>query len=187
MSYDPELRLVYFSTGQPTPWTTAVRGPGDSLYSNTLLAVDADTGKLRWHYQLVPGDSWDRAAYEGMLVDLVIDGVPRKALILTGKIGWGVVLDRATGKFLHAFQTAYDNTITGWTPEGRAIYDPRSVPQASDIDSGKVFEICPHLHGARNLQAPSFSPLTGLYYLGVNNSCMTAQVMKSIFAARTRL
>jgi alcohol dehydrogenase (cytochrome c) len=182
VSYDPELRLVYFSTGQPTPWTSAVRGPGDALYSNAILAVEADTGKLRWHYQLTPADSWDRAAYESMLVDLEIAGVKRKALIGTGKIGWGVVLDRATGQFLHAFKTAYDNVITGWTPEGRPIYDPKSVTVASDIDSGKPFEVCPHLHGARNLQAPSFSPQTGFYYLGVNNSCMTALVTKNNFA-----
>ncbi len=180
-SYDAELGLVYFSTGQPTPWTTASRGPGDSLYSNTLLAVEADTGRLRWHFQLVPGDQWDRSGYEGMLVDLVIDDAPRKALITTGKIGWGVVLDRATGEFLHAFRTAYDNTITGWSEEGRPIFDPRSLPTPQDVDSGKVFEICPHIHGARNLQAPSFSPQTGYYYLGVNNSCMNAQVVTPIF------
>jgi alcohol dehydrogenase (cytochrome c) len=180
-SYDAELGLVYFSTGQPTPWTTASRGPGDSLYSNTLLALEADTGKLRWHFQLVPGDQWDRSGYEGMLVDLVIDGAPRKALITTGKIGWGVVLDRATGEFLHAFRTAYDNTITGWSDEGRPIFDPRALPVPEDVDSGKVFEICPHIHGARNLQAPSFSPQTGFYYLGVNNSCMNAQVVTPVF------
>jgi alcohol dehydrogenase (cytochrome c) len=180
-SYDAELGLVYFSTGQPTPWTTASRGPGDSLYSNTLLAVEGDSGKLRWHFQLVPGDQWDRSGYEGMLVDLVIDGAPRKALITTGKIGWGVVLDRATGEFLHAFRTAYDNTITGWSEEGRPIFDPRAMPTSQDVDSGKVFEICPHIHGARNLQAPSFSPQTGLYYLGVNNSCMNAQVVTPVY------
>jgi alcohol dehydrogenase (cytochrome c) len=181
VSYDPELRLVYVSTGQPTPWTEAVRGPGDALYANTVLALEAETGKLRWHYQLVPGDSWDRAAYENMLVDLAIDGVTRKALIQTGKIGWGVVLDRVTGKFLHAFRTAYDNVVTGWTPEGRPIYDPNSITRPEHIDSGKPFQICPHLHGARNLQAPSYSPLTRLYYLGVNNSCMTALVTKNVF------
>jgi alcohol dehydrogenase (cytochrome c) len=180
-SYDAELDLVYFSTGQPTPWTTASRGPGDSLYSNTLLAVAADSGKLRWHFQLVPADEWDRSAYEGMLVDLVVDGRPRKAVILTGKVGWGVVLDRATGEYLHAFRTAYDNTITDWTEQGRPIFDPRAIPAPADVDSGKVFEICPHIHGARNLQAPSFSPLTGYYYLGVNNSCMNAQVVAPVF------
>jgi alcohol dehydrogenase (cytochrome c) len=183
VSYDRELKLVYFSTGQPTPWSTASRGPGDSLYTNSVLAVEADTGKIRWHYQLVPADEWDRAAYESMLVDLEIDGVMRKALVQTGKIGWGVVLDRQTGEFLHAFRTAYDNMITGWTDEGRPIYDPRTVPKPEDVDSSKVFEICPHLHGARNLQAPSFSPITGYYYLGVNNSCMNAQVVTPIFQA----
>jgi alcohol dehydrogenase (cytochrome c) len=180
-SYDAELKLVYFSTGQPTPWSTASRGRGDSLYSVTLLAVEADTGKLRWHFQLVPGDEWDRSAYEGMLVDLRLGGLERKAVILTGKIGWGVVLDRVTGEFLRSFRTAYDNTITDWTEQGRPIFDPRTIPTPADVDSGKVFEICPHIHGARNLQSPSFSPLTGYYYLGVNNSCMNAQVVTPVF------
>jgi len=181
VSYDPELGLVYFSTGQPTPWTTASRGLGDSLFSNTVLAVDGDTGELRWHFQLVPADEWDRSAYENMLVDLEIDGLMRKALIQTGKIGWGVVLDRVTGEFLHAFRTAYDNTITGWTKQGRPIYDPAAIPTVADLDSGKIFEICPHLHGARNLQAPSYSPETGLYYLGINNSCMNASIVTPVF------
>jgi alcohol dehydrogenase (cytochrome c) len=177
VSYDPELRLVYFSTGQPAPWSTAIRGPGDALYTNSVLAVDAQTGAIRWHFQLNPADDWDRAAYENMLVDLVINGRPRKALIQTGKIGWGVVLDRQTGEFLHGFRTAYDNVITGWTAEGRPIVDPELVPRPADVDSGRVFEVCPHLHGARNLQAPSYSPITRLYYLGINNSCMDAKVV----------
>ncbi len=134
VSYDRELELVYFPTGQPAPWSTASRGPGDSLYTNSVLAVEAATGKLRWHYQLSPADDWDRAAYESMLVDLPIDGVTRKALILTGKIGWGVVLDRQTGEFLQAFRTAYDNMVTGWTAAGRPIYDPTKVPKPEDVD-----------------------------------------------------
>jgi alcohol dehydrogenase (cytochrome c) len=181
VTYDPDLRLVFFSTGQPAPWSSAVRGPGDALYANSILAVEAETGKLRWHYQLVPADDWDRAAFENMLLELVIDGEPRKVVVQTGKIGWGVVLDRETGQFLHAFRTAYDNVITGWTPAGRPIYNPATIPAPGDIDSGKVFEICPHIHGARNLQAPSFSPLTGLYYLGVNNSCMNAALTNPAF------
>ncbi len=181
VSYDPELELVYFSTGQPAPWSTAARGQGDSLYTNSVLAVDADTGKLRWHYQLSPADDWDRAAYESMLVDLPIDGVMRKALVQTGKIGWGVVLDRETGEFLQAFRTAYDNMVTGFTESGRPIYNPALVPKPEDLDSAKMFLVCPHLHGARNMQAPSFSPITGFYYLGVNNACMNAQVITPVF------
>jgi alcohol dehydrogenase (cytochrome c) len=181
VSYDPELALVYFSTGQPAPWSTAARGPGDSLYTNSVLAVEADTGKLRWHYQLSPADDWDRAAYENMLVDLEVDGLMRKALVQTGKIGWGVVLDRETGEFLRAFRTAYDNMVTGFTEAGRPIYDPNLVPKPEDLDTTKIFQICPHLHGARNVQAPSYSPITGHYYLGVNNSCMNAQVITPVF------
>jgi alcohol dehydrogenase (cytochrome c) len=177
VSYDPELRLVYFSTGQPAPWSTAVRGPGDALYTNTVLAVEAQTGKIRWHFQLNPADDWDRAGYENMLVDLQINGRLRKALIQTGKMGWGVVLDRETGEFLHAFKTAYDNVVTGWTPQGRPIVNPAVIPTPADIESGKVFDVCPHLHGARNLQAPSFSRETGLYYIGINNSCMEAKLV----------
>jgi alcohol dehydrogenase (cytochrome c) len=187
ISHDPELNLVYASTGQPSPWTTATRGLGDSLYTTSIVALDADTGELAWHFQLVPADEWDRSAYESMLVDLEIDGAVRKALIQTGKIGWGVVLDRATGEFLHAFRTAYDNTITGWTDAGRPIYNPDTIPGIEDVDSGRVFEVCPHIHGARNLQAPSYSPITGLYYLGVNNSCMNAQVVTPVFQARLGL
>lgn len=183
VSYDPEQRIVYFSTGQPSPWTTAHRGVGDSLYTNTALAVDAVTGKIRWHFQMDPADNWDRALYESMLVDLTINGRLRKALILTGKTGWGVVLDRHTGEFLHAFKTAYDNVVTGWTPQGRPIINPNSVPVPADEGTGKIFEICPHLHGARNLQAPSYSPITGLYYLGTNNSCMDAKLLKTAFSA----
>jgi mono/diheme cytochrome c family protein len=89
------------------------------------------------------------------------------------------VLDRQTGEFLHAFKTAYDNVVTGWTPQGRPIINPATVPKAEDLDSGKVFEVCPHLHGARNVQAPSYSPITGLYYLGVNNTCMDAKVVSA--------
>ena len=179
VSYDPDLHLVYFSTGQPSPWSTALRGGGDALYTNTVLAVEAQTGKIRWHFQLNPADDWDRAGYENMLVDLTIAGRPRKALIQTGKMGWGVVLDRQTGEFLHAFKTAYDNVVTGWTPQGRPIVNPALIPTVADVDSGKVFEVCPHLHGARNLQAPSYSPITRLYYLGVNNSCMDAKVVST--------
>ncbi len=173
MTYDPELRLVYLGTGQPVPWASTLRGRGDALYTNSILALDIDTGERQWHFQIVPEDNWDLdTPYESMLVDLVIDGEPREALIHTSKIGWGVVLDRATGEFFHAFRTGYDNLITEWTDEGRPIYNPELIPRPEDVDSDKIFEVCPHYHGARNVQSPSFSPMTNWYYLGTNNSCM---------------
>ena len=173
ISYDPELGLIYLGTGQPTPWASTLRGPGDALYTNCILALDIDTGEIEWYFQVVPSDNWDLdATHESMLVDLVIGGVERKALIETSKIGWGVVLDRETGRFLHAFRTGYDNIITGWTDTGSPIFNPDQIPTLDDVDSDRVFEVCPHYHGTRNLNSPSYSPETGLYYTGINNSCM---------------
>ena len=173
ISYDPELGLVYLGTGQPTPWASTLRGPGDALYTNCILALDLDTGEIEWYFQVVPSDNWDLdATHESMLVDLVINGVEHKALIETSKIGWGIVLDRETGRFINAFRTGYDNIITGWTDTGSPIFNPEQIPTLDDVDSDRIFEVCPHFHGARNLNSPSFSPETGLYYSGINNSCM---------------
>jgi alcohol dehydrogenase (cytochrome c) len=173
LSYDPELRFVYAGTGQPMPWSAMLRGRGSALYTNSILALDIETGRIRWHFQVIPEDSWDLdTPYESTLVDLTIGGRTRKALIETSKIGWGVVLDRETGEFIHSFRTAYDNLITSWTSQGRPIFNPAVLPARADVDSGRSFEVCPHYHGARNLNSPSYSPLTGLYYVGINNSCM---------------
>ena len=173
ISYDPELGWMYIGTGQPTPWSSTLRGPGDALYTNSILALDIDTGELQWHFQVVPADNWDLdSTHESMLVDLVIGGRERKALIETSKIGWGIVLDRVTGQFLGSFRTGYDNLITGWTDIGIPIYNPALIPTLDDVDSGRVFEVCPYYVGTRNLNSPSYSPATGLYYVGINNSCM---------------
>ena len=182
ISYDPELRWIYVGTGQPTPWASTLRGPGDALYTNSILAIDIDTGGLQWHFQVVPSDNWDLdSTHESMLVDLVIGGVERKALIETSKIGWGIVLDRVTGRFLHAFRTGYDNLVTGWTDSGVPIFNPELIPTLEDVDSDRVFEVCPHYHGARNLNSPSFSTATGLYYVGINNSCMDVTFVSEEF------
>lgn len=182
ISYDPELGFIYLGTGQPTPWASTLRGPGDALYTNTILALDIDTGEIEWHFQVVPADNWDLdATHESMLVDLEIGGRSHKALIETSKIGWGIVLDRETGRFLRAFRTGYDNIVTGWTDSGSPIINPALIPTMDDVDSDKVFEVCPHYHGTRNLNAPSYSPDTGLYYLGINNSCMDVTFVSEEF------
>ena len=138
-----------------------------------MIALDIKTGKMKWHFQVVPADNWDMdSPYESTLVDLPINGVTRKALIHTSKIGWGVVLDRTNGQFIQAFKTGYDNLVTGSSATGRPAYNPALVPTPAMVDSGKVFEVCPHFHGVRNLNAPSYSPITRLYYVGINNACM---------------
>jgi alcohol dehydrogenase (cytochrome c) len=181
VSYDPELNLIYFGTGQPYPWAATLRGFGDALYTNSILAVDVDSGELVWHYQLMPEDSWDRAVFESMLVDLEVGGRTRQALIQTSKTGWGIILDRRTGEFLQAFRTAYDNLITGFTETGRPILDPSKVPTMADVDSGRMFEVCPFYYGGRDLNAPSYNPTRGIYYLGVNNACMDVTFVSQEF------
>ncbi|MGE0159720.1 MAG: pyrroloquinoline quinone-dependent dehydrogenase [Gemmatimonadales bacterium] len=185
ISFDPDLNLVYFGTGQPYPWAATLRGFGDALYTNSILAVDVDTGELVWHYQLMPEDSWDRAVFESMLVDLEIGGRTRRALIQTSKTGWGIILDRVTGEFLQAFRTAYDNLITGFTETGRPILDPARVPTMADVDTGKMFEVCPFYYGGRDLNAPSYNPARGIYYLGVNNACMDVTFVSQEFTGVT--
>ena len=176
------------STSAPVsrrPGLPRYRGLGDALYTNSVIALDIETGEMQWYFQVVPEDNWDMdSPYESTLVDrgvsvyddkMVINGEVRPVLIHTSKIGWGVVLDRRTGRFIRSFRTAHDNLITGWTEEGRPIFNPDQIPTSADVDSDKVFEVCPHYHGARNLNSPSYSPLTGLYYMGLNNSCMDVQ------------
>jgi alcohol dehydrogenase (cytochrome c) len=182
VSYDPDLKLVYFGTGQPTPWIEGQRGTGQALFSNSILAVDAETGRIRWHYQVVPYDNWDRdSVFENMLVDLPIAGKVRKALIQTGKSGWGVVVDRETGKYISSFRTAYETVILGFTKDGKPIMNPELATKPSDVGTDKVWTVCPHIHGARNLNAASFSPITRLYYVGINSTCMTTKVRKLDF------
>lgn len=186
-SYDAELGLVYIATGQPTPRSVALRGGGAALYTNSILALDVETGKIKWHYQVLPEESWDfDSPFESMLVDLPIGGETRKAIVHTTKVGWGVVLDRTAGTFIQAFRTGFDNVVTGWTAAGRPIYNQALVPTLKDQDSGKRFFVCPHLHGTRALQSPSFSPQTGLYYLGINNACMTVSFFTATYGPNVR-
>ena len=118
---------------------------------------------------MVPADNWDLdATHESMLLDLVIGGVERKVLVETSKIGWGIVLDRVTGQFLGAFRTGYDNLITGWTDIGWCQSTTRrSSPPWTDVDSGRVFEVgLPVLRRHAQPELASYSPVTGLYYVG---------------------
>ena len=177
-SYDPELQLIYAGTGQPTPRNRVLRGPGDALYTASILALDFETGEIEWYFQVLPGESWDYdQPHESMLMDLVLDGESRRVLVHTSKIGWGLVLDRETGEFLSAFRTGYDNVVLGWSPEGRPVYNPEVVPTEQD----QTLTACPHLHGTRDLHSPSYSPATGLYYIGINNSCQVVSYFHQEF------
>ena len=129
-----------------------------------------------------PADDWDRAAYENMLVDLAIGGRMRKALIQTGKMGWGVVLDRTTGEFLHAFKTAYDNVVTGWTPKGRPIVNPATVPTASRRRFRQdVRDLSARARRRATCRRRATARSPGCTTWVVNNCCMDAKVVAATY------
>jgi len=165
ITYDPELNLIYFGTGNGVAWDRDTRSPGggDNLYLTSIIAVFADTGKVKWHYQLVPGDTWDfDACQQLVLADLKIDGKIRKVLMQAPKEGFFYVIDRETGKLISAKQ--YADKVT-WAKgidmkTGRPVENPDQR-----YAKGKTSLVMPSAFGAHNWHPMSFSPKTGLVYI----------------------
>jgi alcohol dehydrogenase (cytochrome c) len=166
-TYDPELDTIYWPTGNPTPDLYGDDRKGDNLYSDSILALDAKIGRLKWHFQFTPHDVWDYDAQETpALIDTEWQGKPRKLLVQANRNGFFYVLDRTDGKFL--FGTKYVKNVTwasGLTPEGRPVRLPDTEPT---LDGRRV---CPSLEGASNWYSTSFNPVTGLYYVQTNDKC----------------
>jgi alcohol dehydrogenase (cytochrome c) len=161
-SYDPELNLIVQGVGNPSPdWNATVR-PGDNLYASSVIAVDADTGKLKWHYQFVPHDAWDWDAIQTpVMVDAEWQGQPRKLLYWANRNGVFYVLDRTNGKFLSGKPFVKVTWLAGFDENGRPKLQPNSLPTAE----GTL--VYPGVQGGTNWYAPSYSPRTGLFYLSV--------------------
>ena len=166
-TYDAELDTIYWPTGNPTPDLYGDDRQGDNMYSDSIIALDAKTGKLKWHFQFTPHDVWDYDAQETpALIDTNWQGKPRKLLVQANRNGFFYVLDRTDGKFL--FGTKYIKNVTwasGLTPEGRPIRVPDMEPS---LEGRRV---CPSLEGASNWYSTSFNPATGLYYVQTNDKC----------------
>jgi len=163
ITYDAELNRIYIGTGNAGPWDPAVRSPqgGDNLYTSSIVALDADTGKYVWHYQLNPRDSWDYDATEQMTLALLsIDGRSRKVLMQAPKNGFFYVIDRATGRLVSAEKLG---KVT-WAE--RIDLDTGRPVEAKGIryESGET-TIWPSPLGAHNWQSMSYSARTGLVYL----------------------
>jgi quinohemoprotein ethanol dehydrogenase len=161
MAIDPELGLVYFGTGNGSPWSRAKRSPagGDNLYTAAVVALNIETGKYVWHYQENPGDDADLdSCADPILADLNIGGSIRKVLLHAPKNGFFYVLDRKTGEFISANNFAPQNWAVGFNKQGRPIETPKQ-----NVDN-KTFEPIPGPNGAHNWQSMSFSPRTGLAY-----------------------
>jgi len=168
-TYDPELDLLYWPVGNPCPDMNGdVRG-GDNLYSDSMLALDPDTGDLKWHYQYTPHDEFDWDANQTpILVDTEWQGKDRKLLLHANRNGFFYVLDRTNGKVLRAEPFVEKMTwAEGIGEDGRPILVPGKRPTYA----GNV--VCPGLAGATNWPSKAYSPETGLYYVQATEYCNT--------------
>jgi alcohol dehydrogenase (cytochrome c) len=159
-SYDPELKLIYWGVGNPSPdWNGDARR-GDNLYTCSWLALDAETGKLRWHFQFTPHDThdWD-ASHVPVLFDAQIAGKPRKLIATANRNGFYYVLDRLTGEFLAGQPYIKQTWAKGLDPKGR----PVTIPGTEPTDNGVL--VYPNLSGGTVWFSPSYSPLTRLFYV----------------------
>ncbi len=175
-TYDPEFNLVYWGTGNPGPDMDGDVRPGDNLYSCSLVALDADTGKLKWHYQFTPHDvhDWDAIA-DPVPVDLDMDGRKVKAVIQANRNGFFYALDRANGKLLYAKPYTKVDWADGIGPDGRPILISGHEPS----DEGT--RTCPGMGGGHNWQGTAYSPQTGLYYFSSTEHCMPFYKTKQDF------
>ena len=162
-SYDPDTNLTFWGTGNPNPgWNGGPRNPGDNLYADSVVALDADTGQLKWHYQFTPNDEFDWDAVQvPVLADLEWQGRPRKVKLWANRNGFFYVLDRVTGQFLQGKNFVRQNWNLGFDERGRPIRAPRAKPSAE----GTYIE--PGTQGGTNWYSPSFSPRTRLFYVSV--------------------
>jgi len=159
-SYDPELNLVYWGTGNPGPDYNGDVRAGDNLYSASLLAIDADSGKLRWHFQFTPHDvhDWDSNQVP-VLVDGVVNGRARKLVVQANRNAFYYVLDRATGEFLSGRPYVKQTWASGLDASGR----PMVLPNTEPTPEGTL--VYPGLGGGTNWFSPSYSPSTRLFYV----------------------
>lgn len=169
LSYDPELNLVYYGTGNPAPYNAAQR-PGDNKWTNSMLARNPDDGKVRWAYQQTPHDNWDYdAVQEHILVDLPFEGNVRKALVHFDKNGFVYTVDRTNGALLSA--VPYVNV--NWAKRVDLATGLPEVNPEKTTGAGKVTKnICPNLEGGKNQQPAAYSPRTQLFYVPTSNMCM---------------
>jgi alcohol dehydrogenase (cytochrome c) len=166
-SYDPELNVVYWTVGNPGPQIDrSARGELDNLFSDSVVAIDPDTGQRKWHYQFTPNDGhdWD-SAQDLVLVDRVWRGRMRKLLLHADRNGFFYVIDRTDGTFLSGTPFVYQNWNLGFDANGR----PRQAPGSNSSREGSFF-VYPTVGGGTNFQAPSYSPLTGWMYLAYSEN-----------------
>ena len=165
-TYDPDLNLIYWGTGNPGPGLDGDVRAGDNLYTCSLVAIDADTGKLKWYFQFTPHDThdWDAVA-DPVLIDMMVNGRKVKTVVQADRNGFFYALDRTNGKLLRAAPYTEMTWTTGLDADGR----PKLVPGLDPSEDGT--KVCPGLGGGHNWSATAYSPQTQLVYFGSTNGC----------------
>jgi len=165
-TYDPELNTLYWGTSNPAPDFDGAPRPGDDLYTDCVLALDPDTGKLKWYFQFTPHDLYDYDATEtAVLLDAIYQGRPRKLLVEANRNGFLYLLDRTDGKFLSAVPFLKNlNWAKGIDPQGRPI-----LTGAQPSPEGTL--VCPGFVGATNWYSPAYNPATHLFYFLALENC----------------
>ncbi len=183
-SYDPELDLIYYGSGNPSTWNPAQR-PGDNRWSMTIFARDPDDGMARCVYQMTPHDEWDfDGINEMILADIPVKGQQRKVLVHFDRNGFGYTLDRATGELLVAEK--YDPAVNWATHVDMASGRPQVVSRYSTDQNGEDFNttgVCPAALGSKDQQPAAFSPSTGLFYVPTNHVCMDYEPFRVSYTA----
>jgi alcohol dehydrogenase (cytochrome c) len=165
-SYDPELNLVYWGVGQPYPDYDGDARVGDNLYTDSVVALDPATGKLRWHYQYTPHDMWDwDGINELVFADLSHNGSEVKAILHADRNGHFYALDRETGRFLYAKPFVRVTWNKGFDANGRPVFDPAAFPTYEGVT------VCPGAAGGKEWNAMAYSPLTRLVYVPAIENC----------------
>jgi lanthanide-dependent methanol dehydrogenase len=183
-SYDPQLNLIYYGSGNPSTWNPVQR-PGDNKWSMTIFARDPDTGMAKWVYQMTPHDEWD---YDGVnemiLADIPVKGQPTKALVHFDRNGFGYTLNRETGALLVAEK--FDPKVNWASSVDMATGRPVGVKEYSTQAGGEDHNskgICPAALGSKDQQPAAFSPKTGVFYVPTNHVCMDYEPFKVSYTA----
>jgi alcohol dehydrogenase (cytochrome c) len=165
VTYDPDLNLILVTTGNPQPVIAHKNRPGDNLFTGSIVALEADTGKMAWYFQSSPHDThdWD-STQTAVIFDAVFNGQPRKLVAQAARNGHFFLLDRTNGKALLSTEFVKTNWSLGYDKKGQPIPNPAKMPQ---IDGALV---SPDQGGAANWYSPSFSPQTGLFYVNATRA-----------------
>ncbi|HEY5055530.1 MAG TPA: PQQ-binding-like beta-propeller repeat protein [Acidobacteriaceae bacterium] len=169
-TYDPELNTLYWGTGNPAPDYDGSVRPGDDLYTSSLLALDPDTGRLKWHFQFSPHNLYDYDAAETpVLVDTAFHGVPRKLIVSANRNGFLYILDRITGEYLASKQFIPKlNWAKGIDAHGRPLSN-NLIPDAAGVT------VCPSVDGGTNWYSPTYDPATHTFYFRSLEACSLFQ------------